>query len=390
MAAVANSLASGNGFGSPYVVASGPTALVPPVYPYLLSIFFRIFGSQSEMAGLAALGLNVILSALVLIPLYVLTERLFNRRAARIAVWVWALLPLSGYTDALFIWNTSLFTLLLTTVLAFTTSLSDGQISGAKLTLYALLTGFTILLEPVGAVVVMISFGWLVYVRFPIKKMVQIVVVAALLPCVWSVRNFMVFHQVVFIRSGLGLELSRGVSEPEPADGRPDSLPNRNPAELEKYLQMGEIPYMQFRFDRAVHWITENPVEYGERIGERFVAYWTGYQVSKIYYFYDKFELVKRLFFALPALGVILALFFLKKKYVLLIYPILVFYPAIYFVTHVELRYRLPLEPTLYCLMIGSALAVLEPRLRRVRTWLTNRLGSVERDFPTNRNLRAS
>lgn len=385
-AAVANSIAMGNGFASPYVTQTGPTALIPPVYAYLLSIFFKIFGPGSETAGIAALGLNVVLSALVLLPLFVLTKQLFNRRAALAAVWIWAVLPLSGYTDALYIWNTSLFALALTTFLAFTLSLEKDDFLPPRVTTYALFAGSIVLIEPVSLIVVAVSFLWLAYRRFPAKTLVQFLVIASILPGAWLARNFLVFHELVFIRSGFGLELSLGIRDYEFTSDKPASLPNRNPVELEKFRQMGELGYMQSRLDDAIQWIKANPWEYGERIGNRIIAYWTGYRVSQIYLFYGRFEEVKRVFFTLPALGVILSLFFLKKKNLLLIHPILLLYPVVYYVTHVELRYRLPLEPLLYGLAIGAVVSLYElkwmARMKSVTTSIREGISPSQPDLP--------
>ena len=357
-AAVANSIAMGYGFASPYVAQSGPTALIPPVYTYLLSVFFKLFGPGSETAGIAALSLNVILSALVLFPLFILTKRLFNQRAALAAVWVWAFLPLSGYTDALYIWNTSLFTLALTAFLAFTLSLEKDDFLQPRVTIYALFAGLIVLIEPVSLIVAAISFFWLAYQRFPAKNLLLSLVIASILPGAWIARNSIVFREPVFIRSGFGLELSVGIRDNEFESDNKNSLPNRNRAELEKFTQMGELGYMQSRLDEAAQWINENPLEYGTNVVKRVFSYWTGHRVSQIYLFYGRFEEIKRIFFTLPALGVILSLFFLKKKDLLLIHPILLLYPVVYFVTHVELRYRLPLEPLLFGITVGVAVAI--------------------------------
>lgn len=350
----------GYGFASPYIAQTGPTALMAPVYPYLLSIFFKIFGPHSEMAGYMALGLNVIFSALVLIPVFILTRRLFNRRAALIAVWVWAILPITGYTDALYIWSTSLLTFTITSFLAFTISLERDNFRGWQLGIYALFAGFIILIEPIAIIVVGVSGLWLAYQKFPVKNLIQCLLTASILPCAWLARNFVVFQEPVFIRSGLGMELSVGIRDNEFEDNKPASLPNRNPAELEKYIQMGELGYMQSRYDEAVLWIKENPMEYVERFVNRVIAYWTGYRVSQIFLFYGKFEMVKRVFFTLPVLGIFLSLFVLKKKHILLVHSILLFYPVVYYITHVELRYRQPLEPLLCVLTIGAVVAIYE------------------------------
>src|ERR1700728_2509513 len=66
----ARSLASGHGFSSPYFPMSGPTARVPPLYPWLLAGVFRLFGIYSLTSGFIILTLNSIFSAFTCIPIY--------------------------------------------------------------------------------------------------------------------------------------------------------------------------------------------------------------------------------------------------------------------------------------------------------------------------------
>src|SRR5205809_2954086 len=53
---IAQSIALGRGFASPYVVSTGPTALLPPLYPYLLAATFRLFGVYSARSDIAILS----------------------------------------------------------------------------------------------------------------------------------------------------------------------------------------------------------------------------------------------------------------------------------------------------------------------------------------------
>src|SRR5208282_2649680 len=48
---LAYSLAKGHGFSSPFGGDTGPSAWVPPVYPWMLSLAFRMFGSYSRAAA---------------------------------------------------------------------------------------------------------------------------------------------------------------------------------------------------------------------------------------------------------------------------------------------------------------------------------------------------
>src|SRR5258708_869196 len=52
MELIAESIASGHGFSSPYSGGdSGPTAVEPPVFPYLLAGIFRVFGTNTEASA---------------------------------------------------------------------------------------------------------------------------------------------------------------------------------------------------------------------------------------------------------------------------------------------------------------------------------------------------
>src|SRR5258707_12509947 len=64
---VARSLASGHGFSSPFFPATGPTALVPPLFPYLLASVFRVCGLYTAASALVILLLDSLLSALTCI-----------------------------------------------------------------------------------------------------------------------------------------------------------------------------------------------------------------------------------------------------------------------------------------------------------------------------------
>ena len=49
---VARALASGHGFSSPVYPITGPTAMVPPLYTFLLAGIFKLFGIYSAHLGI--------------------------------------------------------------------------------------------------------------------------------------------------------------------------------------------------------------------------------------------------------------------------------------------------------------------------------------------------
>src|SRR5579875_1936578 len=49
---IARSLVTGHGYGNPFNGFSGPTAWLPPLYPLLLALCFKMFGVYSRGAAL--------------------------------------------------------------------------------------------------------------------------------------------------------------------------------------------------------------------------------------------------------------------------------------------------------------------------------------------------
>lgn len=356
MAAVAYSLSQGEGFGSPYLGHTGPTALVPPVYPWILSGMFRLAG-YSPTAGMIALGLNVLLSAAAVLPLFWLGRRLFGTRVGLGAAWLWSLLPLSGFTDAQFVWNTSLFILLLLSFLALTVSLEGA--SSRRWAGYGVLTGLLILTEPVSLAMVVPATVWLARRRWSSRGLLVALVIAAIPSTGWLIRNQVRFERPVFLRSGLGLELSVGTRQDEFRNERLFTLPNRDSVEYRRYASLGEPQYVGARKAEALSWITSHPGEYLVRTGKRVLGFWSGlWHARSLYFLYGRFPVLKTLFYSLWAVAAFIGLIRLAKARhpaTWLFIGIFACYPAVYYLTHVMPRYRLPLEPLMVLLAVAEA-----------------------------------
>ena len=143
---VARSIAWNHGFSSPFYLLSGPTALLPPLYPYLLSVIFRVFGVYSATSALTMLTLNSLFSSLTCVPIYLATRLSLNARVAMFAGWGWAIYPFAIYFSAGRVWEYSLTSLLLTT--CFWLALRLHQHRPARWLGYGALYGFTGLSNP--------------------------------------------------------------------------------------------------------------------------------------------------------------------------------------------------------------------------------------------------
>src|SRR6202140_2266043 len=128
MGRIGASLASGHGFSNPFGPSTGHTAWEPPLYPYLTAAVFRVFGIYSHASAFVLLTLNSAFSALTCIPSFLIARRIFSEKVAVGSAWAWALLPNVMFWSTRWVWETSLSTLLLTSIfwLALTLEERDG------------------------------------------------------------------------------------------------------------------------------------------------------------------------------------------------------------------------------------------------------------------------
>src|SRR5579872_3033067 len=105
---VARFIVSGHGFGNVFAPNTGATAVLPPVYSYLLAGIFKIFGIETRASVLAALSLNSLFSALTCVPVVLIARKVFGERVAKWAGWGWAFSPYGVYYGADWAWSTCL------------------------------------------------------------------------------------------------------------------------------------------------------------------------------------------------------------------------------------------------------------------------------------------
>src|ERR1700730_712987 len=144
---VARSIATGQGFSSPYTEPTGPTALIPPVYTYLVAGVFQLFCVYTASSALAILTLNNVFSSLTCVPVFLIARKVFGVRVAVWAGWIWAFFPYSIALSNVVVWETSLTTLLLTLLVLLTLNLEHSKNLSAWV-VYGLLWGVSALTSP--------------------------------------------------------------------------------------------------------------------------------------------------------------------------------------------------------------------------------------------------
>lgn len=354
---VARSLVAGHGFGNVFA-DTGPTAVLPPVYGYLLAGVFQLFGTYTPTSVMATLAINSVFSALTCIPVFLLARRCFDLRVAKWAGWGWAFSPYGIYYGADWAWSTCLVTLLLAILFLWALRLEESGEVWDWLG-FGALGGVAALTEPVVLSVVPLMGWWTCWRRLRKGKSWRLPAVVAALGALavmapWFVRNYQTFHQFIPIRSGFGLELYIGNSA--------DSLhwvdrslhPNHSDAELAEYARLGEPAYMARKTQQAKQYIRSHPAQYVYRVVRRVAYIWTGFWSFDRAYLAEEPLDLPNIF--LSTTMTVLALAGLRRVWradaglAARFAIVFVFFPLAYYFSHPETYYFRPLDPLIVVL----------------------------------------
>ena len=354
---VARSIVSGHGFGSVFA-ETGPTAVVPPVYSYLLAVIFKVFGIETKASVIAALSLNGLFSALTCIPVFLLARRALGDRVAMWAGWGWAFSPYGVYYGADWAWSTPLVTFELACLFLLAWRLEDSSRTRDWL-IYGALCGFAALTEPVVMTVLPLLGLWSFYQLYRKSKSWKAPMLAAALAgtavlSVWIARNYDVFHRFIPVRSGFGLELYMGNNGYSTRWVNSALHPNHSDAELQEYERVGEMAYMDHKLQQGKAYIRAHPGWFAWMTMRRVLYMWTGYWSFSREYLKDEpldppNILVDTTMSVLGLLG--LGRVFGKDRSLGIRFAIvLLLFPLPYYFTHPETYYFRPVDPLIVVL----------------------------------------
>jgi Dolichyl-phosphate-mannose-protein mannosyltransferase len=381
--AIAYSLATGNGFSSPFRWHTGPTAWTTPVYPLLFAGLIKLFHPFSFQTFVAAALLNIVFSALTCVPVFYAGKRVAGTAVAAGAALLWAVFPNAVVIPFQWIWDTSLSGLLAAALvwatLAFAGSrrlrdwCSYGALWGlALMTNATLLAGLPFMLGWMACRNRKLSDRWLVG-----PALAAAVIVLACIP--WTVRNYVVLHAFVPFRSVLGLQLWLGNND-QYRDNFPGWMhPVDNPGEFAKYQRLGEIAYMRQKREAAIEWIMDCPRRDAELFKARFIATWLGTpHPVKDFLRADSFA-IRAIFIAnfLAAVGALVGLFILLangayRPYFVLLASLPLLFPVAFYMSQALFRYRYPIDPIVLLLAAIGGRALVPGR------WLNRRASARE------------
>ena len=373
---IAYSLATGKGFASPFQRDTGPTAWLTPVYPLLVAGIFKIFGVYTRASFFAAVFLNIFFSTAVCVPVFCAGKRVAGTGIASATAWLWALFPNAIMMPFEWIWDTSLSALLAAAILWATLELLESR-RLRDWCGYGFLWGVTLMTNPALISVFPVLLAWLIYrgrrersLHFTRPAFTAVLAIMCCLP--WTVRNFVVFHRFIPLRSNLGFELYIGNNENY--DERRRAIPGNitQDREILRYLRMGEMAFMDEEKRKALQFMASHPRVELELFAKRFVDFWMGTAEPLKMFLETDSRLIRGLLLgnflsSLGALFGVTVLFLKRSEYAFPLATFPVVFPILYYVTHTSLRYRHPIDPVALLLTAIAASAMLR-KLQRHRT----------------------
>ncbi len=350
---VARSIFLGKGFSSPYFPDTGPTAMVPPLYPYLIAAIFHLFGLYTVQAAFAMLSINSVLSALTCIPIYFSARHVLNERVARAAILGWVIYPYAIYFSAARVWDYALTGLLFATCFYCALRLQEQDGVGVWLG-FGLLYGFTMLANPSVLPLFLVFSALVAFRRMRLGKAWMMHGVVAALGVVvmitpWTIRTYRAMHVLKPIRDNFWMECWAGNNGDTFESNAQWAHPASSPAEMDRYIRQGEIAYLANQEALAKKFIKENPAFFAGLSLHRALSFWTGYWSFNPAYLKQEPLQNADIFFCsgttvLMVIG--LVWFWRRNRYDAVPYVILLaLFPLTYYVTHASPDYRQPIEP---------------------------------------------
>jgi Dolichyl-phosphate-mannose-protein mannosyltransferase len=361
---VARSIDIGRGFADPYWADTGSTALLCPVYPYLMAGVFGVFGIYTRASALVFLALNSFLSTITSVPIFFIARKSFDLRTAKLAAWVWAFFPYAINFSATTMWYHSFTGLLLAMLFLVTLSLASSDQMSAWAG-FGVLFGVAALTNPVILGVAPFLGGWLCIQLARQRKRVTaasaigiLAMSVTILP--WPIRNDLVLHRPILFKDGFWMEVCVGNVNNSLHWWDGEEHPSGSTVEREQYQRLGEIGYMEEKRRRAIEYIENHPGRYAIRSLRHVVFMWTGFwSFNHEYLRQEPFD-PENIFFLsslsiLSFAGLYRGIREARTKTVALAYLlVLLSFPVPYYLSHVDPGFRHPVDPLLTILACSA------------------------------------
>ena len=330
---------------------TGPTAIVGPVYPLLLSLVFRIFGIYSTASAVVILMIQSCLASLTCVFVYLGGRDVAGETVGKVAAILWAIFPLNIFFAATKMWETSISALFAAMFFWYMFSLrkslspSRWGFAGAFLGCAALLnTSLLMLVIPFA-----LSAMWLHRLRIVLPALAASLAFGAVL-APWLIRNHQEFGRFI-LRSNFPLEFRVCNNEWSPGQKLEDLHPSKAPHLNKRWHDLGEIAFMKEESALNSRYFAAERGLFTFSVVNRAINYWTGFWIMPTLDFPNNWPVIlgTTLTSLLGLLGVRRMLYD-RNPAGLMYAGCLLVYPVLYYLTTSQPRFYHAVTPLLLVL----------------------------------------
>ncbi|MFC5864336.1 hypothetical protein ACFPT7_18665 [Acidicapsa dinghuensis] len=387
MMRLAQNIVSTGSYRDPFrVMATGPTAMNPPLYPLMVAFLIRILRLPSLVYLAAVLG-SMIANAVTAVLLPRIANVFFADELPGIAasiLWIGMMPCLPGWDTSYTVAGILLFCLLIAVP-----SESKGRELQATL-LAGVIAGLLFLLNPS---VLLVVIPWMAYTVWRAEGSRSKAVRNALIACSvlavaifgWCTRNYLVLGAFV-TRTNLGATMYASNNDcatpsliSEEFDGCYQAHhPNTNPAEAQAVLSLGEVRYDRLKTQETKQWIASHEGQFLQLTAERFIAFWFpvvekippdfvsrsvgrgGSQAAQSWIAEQNVTAYVMRFATVLSIPGLIVMMRRREPVIWFIIAALALYPLLYYVVVSDMRYRYPVL-WISLLAAGYLIRLLEP-----------------------------
>ena len=345
MAAIARNLVERGSYGNPFApeIMTGPTALVPPLYPLFLALLFKIWGPGMV---LVACGINIVVNALIATLLLQLSKVLFSDwrpGAFAGALWICSMRLMPQWDASCTIAVSLLFCLLTAR------TVRPGKPVALAAAAAGVLAGALSLLNPATVLVFLPWSAFLLLYRraapsYIVRYGVTLLAVIGLCDAPWAARNYSLWHAFA-LRTSFGITLYSSNNNCAESSLSKDAAhgcfqathPVASHSEGKLMRELGEVRYDRNRAAAAWTWIRSNPARFWQLTRSRILEFWFPEPAEPSYPAY-----VIWLITALSLPGIILMIR-QREAVTLFLLSTWLLYPLTYYIMVSMDRYRYPI-----------------------------------------------
>ncbi len=362
----------------PLSIASKPSALMPPLYAGIVATIYGLTGIESYWSILILKSVNILASTMTVWLVFMIMLRITAQPTySWIAAIVVTINPaMIGFTD--FIWDTNLFAFAATLTIWFAIHLSNQPFTWTRWSGYGFWLGGLALLNPA------LTMAYPLLVLWPLHRSGRLqprVVCRAVTFCVcgwliaiapWTIRNYIQFDKVMYIRSGLGLEFWLGACPEADTNGAEvynAQYPLNNQSIQAHVSQVGENHFIAECGKRASDAIKRDPIRYTRLVAIRTLDFWLGsaFSHAKPGQWGWPRSMARgaiSLFLSAEMFLICWCILLTRKVNIDLLWLVgmALSFSAIYCLTHIQVRYRAPIEPMMAVILAMAIAQVFAPK----------------------------